>query len=1018
MKRTTVWTAVSICLFLIIAIASQVSAQEIKNTTLEKEISDLLTNKIRQQITGKTAVKSIIVDNEKKQVAVNMDENLAYLPFSDQLVDDINQSILRIMPDSLQKYKLLVTSDSLPISELVPNIYRKGKIDKSRIFNNKDNKIPLVRPCSEVYQIKNGLEGKHIALWPSHGWYYEQKLARWEWQRARMFQTVEDLFPMSFVIPYLTPMLENAGANVFLPRERDYHSVEVIVDNDKSRYASTYEEKNGQNNWKQGNGNGFAETKKTYLNGENPFRDGSFREITTITKGKESIAEWIPYMPEKGEYAVYVAYKSLPNSSTDAHYTIYHLGGRTEFKVNQTMGGGTWIYLGTFSFGKGKSESGKVTLSNLSDKKGCIITADAIKIGGGLGNIARSPNEDGYMEGTSKHLDGGKRESILSELPITFKPETSGRPRYVEGSRYWLQWAGCPDSIYSRTHFNNDYSDDFQSRGYWVNYLAGGSSVIPDKDGLHIPIDLSLAFHTDAGYSPNDSIIGTLGIYMTHHNDEFFANGQSRWASRDLTTIVMNQIVQDIRTQFEPKWTRRGMWNKSYSEARVPEVPAMLLELMSHENYADMRYGLDPRFRFTVSRAIYKGILRFLSRQYGYKYVVEPLPITSFSAHFVGDTKVQLQWKAVIDSLEPTATPSSYILYTRVDSGGFDNGKLIKGTSCIVSIDKDKIYSFKIAAANNGGISFPSEILSTCRKTNEKGVAMIINGFTRISAPFSWPANDSITGFSDQIDHGVPDKVQFNYVGSQYEYRRSQPWTDDDSPGFGASNGDREEQIIAGNTFDYPALDGDALAKVGYSFVSSSKQSIEDKQISLDGYKLVDLILGKEKEWKTAHGIMPTQFKTFPEKLQQVLTLYCQSGGNLLVSGSYVATDLWDNENATNEDRDWAVKTLKIKWRADCGAVTGKFKSAASPFPSFTGKFDYYNQPNNESYVVERPDAIEPSEKSAYTIFRYSENNLSAGVAYKGAYSVCILGIPFESVKPEKQNLLMNSIIQFFENKK
>ena len=28
------------------------------------------------------------------------------------------------------------------------------------------------------------------------------------------------------------------------------------------------------------------------------------------------------------------------------------------------------------------------------------------------------------------------------------------------------------------------------------------------------------------------------------------------------------------------------MWNKSYSESRVPEVPTMLLELLSHQNFA------------------------------------------------------------------------------------------------------------------------------------------------------------------------------------------------------------------------------------------------------------------------------------------------------------------------------------------------------------------------------------------------------------------------------------------------
>ena len=62
--------------------------------------------------------------------------------------------------------------------------------------------------------------------------YYEPKLNRWEWQRARCLQTVEDLYTQSFVLPYLVPMLENAGANVLLPRERDCQTAEIIIDND------------------------------------------------------------------------------------------------------------------------------------------------------------------------------------------------------------------------------------------------------------------------------------------------------------------------------------------------------------------------------------------------------------------------------------------------------------------------------------------------------------------------------------------------------------------------------------------------------------------------------------------------------------------------------------------------------------------------------------------------------------------------------------------------------------------
>ncbi len=71
-----------------------------------------------------------------------------------------------------------------------------------------------------------------------------------------------------------------------------------------------------------------------------------------------------------------------------------------------------------------------------------------------------------------------------------------------------------------------------------------------------------------------------------------------------------------------------------------------------------------------------------------------------------------MEWRETIDSLEPTASPDKYIIYTRIDGKGFDNGIITKSNKHIIEIEPGKIYSFKIAALNEGGVSFPSEILS------------------------------------------------------------------------------------------------------------------------------------------------------------------------------------------------------------------------------------------------------------------------------------------------------------------
>ena len=106
---------------------------------------------------------------------------------------------------------------------------------------------------------------------------------------------------------------------------------------------------------------------------------------------------------QEPDASVYVTYRTLPGSVNDAKYLVFHKGGVTEFLVNQQIGGGTWVYLGTFEFDKGTNDYGMVVLSNESGQKG-VVCADAVRFGGGMGNISR----------------GGK---------------TSGLPRYLEGAR-------------------------------------------------------------------------------------------------------------------------------------------------------------------------------------------------------------------------------------------------------------------------------------------------------------------------------------------------------------------------------------------------------------------------------------------------------------------------------------------------------------------------------------------------------------------------------------------------------
>lgn len=280
-------------------------------------------------------------------------------------------------------------------------------------------------------------------------------------------------------------------------------------------------------------------------------------------------------------------------SVDDAHYIVRHKGQETHFIVNQKMGGGTWVYLGTFDFDKGENPFNSVALTNQSKRKG-VVTADAVRFGGGMGNIER----------------GG---------------DISHMPRCLEAARYYAQWAGAPYSIYGNKTGTDDYAEDINTRSLMTNWLAGGSPYVPAKEGKKVPIELSLAVHSDAGYERDGkSLVGSLAICTTSFNDGRLNSGISRFASQDFIEALRSNVTRDLSKKYK-RWNWRYLWDRNYSETRLPEVPSAIIETLSHQNFPDMKLGQDPNFKFTMARSIYKTILRYVSQMHRRPCIVQPL---------------------------------------------------------------------------------------------------------------------------------------------------------------------------------------------------------------------------------------------------------------------------------------------------------------------------------------------------------------------------------------------------------
>ncbi|MBQ8387203.1 MAG: N-acetylmuramoyl-L-alanine amidase [Paludibacteraceae bacterium] len=933
----------------------------------KQALADTLTHYVKSRAyVSDVTISHVRVRNS--QVFVYTNRSLSQVSLSQNEVRDLRLLVSQMVLGNNQG-KVTIYTDGYEIGELVTTRHRHRA-------KNARYTLPAttqwVTNTSRPYSAKQGLDGKHIALWGSHGQYYHQPTESWRWQRAKVWSTVEDLYTTSYTMPFLVPMLENAGAVVVQPRERDIQTHEEIVDNTQAM-------SNGQ--WTLGQGAGWATPERPLLEGENPFTFGSYATEATGNKVKGEM-RYTPSLPE-GEYAVYVSYKTLPNSTSKAQYTVVHKGQKTTFAVNQKMGGGTWVYLGTFAF-DGDRANNYVSVAAVGNGKE-VVTTDAVKFGGGMGSVARYKQPNSFENvPSSKELPEGDAVMIDSVelLANQANAVTSGLPRYIEAARYWMQYSGIPDSIYNYTDSKNDYVDDYASRGIWVNYLAGGSAANPNQPGLNVPLHASLAFHTDAGV--RDEIVGTLLIYKDHDDEQCknYPNGKSRVLNRDLADYMQTQIVEDMRAVYAPEWTRRQLDNSSYAEVRHPKVPAVLLELLSHQNMTDMKYGLDPRVRFTISRAMYKSFLRFIHEQYGTEYVVQPLPVNSMEMRMESglstpDTKsIKVTWAPTNDPLEATAKPTYYIVYTRQNDGDWDNGVRVTTNEYTFTPDKGTRYDIRVAAGNAGGLSFKSEVLSAYIAPEEKGQVLIINGFTRVSGPDWW--QDSIYGGIRPASHAVPYGRGVNYIGEVYDFDSRNEWQTDDNCGWGMCHSDHMNHPTVGNTFDYPTMHGRVLAEMGYSYVSTSVVAVD----SIADYDVVDVILGKQKTVIMGND---TSFHCMPANLQHALTHYLQHGGRLLLSGAHIASDMQGKEDAT-----FTKNQLHYEFRCTHASRTGKIRIERQ-LPQ--GNHTFRTEPNDEQLHTENADGIYPAE-GCIVVARFPEVNVAAAIAHDtseagGAKTLC-----------------------------
>ena len=244
-----------IFIYLSLAVLSLTAFAQTEDTLLSDAIQNYFNN---YRIEGYHPAQSMQadsfrVDEQQRLISIFANEPFYSQPFTPQSVNRIYREMPHLFPQPYNTYRVVVFGrNSQQIEDLIPNIYRTAKADANRLWGEKNyNGNPWVQNTSVPYVPTKGLANRHLMIWPSHGRYFRD--GSWQWQRPYLYCTTEDMFTQSFVYPYLFPMLENAGAIIYCPRERDIQQSEAIVDNDRPHLMGDYSEtSSGTDHWASG----------------------------------------------------------------------------------------------------------------------------------------------------------------------------------------------------------------------------------------------------------------------------------------------------------------------------------------------------------------------------------------------------------------------------------------------------------------------------------------------------------------------------------------------------------------------------------------------------------------------------------------------------------------------------------------------------------------------------------------------------------------------------------------------
>ncbi|MDE6381746.1 MAG: hypothetical protein K2L57_02650, partial [Muribaculaceae bacterium] len=139
---------------------------------------------------GGLRVNSVRPDKARKTAAIGLNENFTYMPVTRKLIDSLSNAVRSCLPDSISDYRVTLNVGDKSLA------YYITKVD--RLPEKYRTNPAFVEEVHPLVTAKKGMDRDIIALWHSHGRYYNN--GNWQWQRPMLFETAEDIYTMSYIL--------------------------------------------------------------------------------------------------------------------------------------------------------------------------------------------------------------------------------------------------------------------------------------------------------------------------------------------------------------------------------------------------------------------------------------------------------------------------------------------------------------------------------------------------------------------------------------------------------------------------------------------------------------------------------------------------------------------------------------------------------------------------------------------------------------------------------------------------